>query len=603
MLIVCLLGLYRLTQAQEQLNINENLDNYTIQKAYEDTGEFKKKKVYSVYSYQLANAKNIFKKTKTFDGKKYNLLSYTEYLPDRRKRYKEYEYDQIERVEKYHYDEDFKNLHLLELIEDNKRFDYHWLFYDKDQILSEDIHYRIYGDNEFDYEGYTQYHKKTNGSKHTITINNFGYDTLAEPSETYIFNYPTLIKETPLFQSRKTTCQMIRGYYLPVNINSFVIDGREITLNYNGKGLVTSEIWHRNNTLEHKKEYYYSEDGNEKTEQDYHMQGTEKSTKTTGRYDENGNLIFKQSIEYTGTPLGIHTFEYKYDVQGNWIERKTYYQSVHNGITADRELKDIEIREIKYYSETDRPKQFQLPQFPEKAHAIRNTIPQLSGAKQEQINAFDEAVKSGNFDSEIVIKEANSIENFTPKFWKLIEVAYGNLDVDLQDEAVVVYETPIAVDPGYQQSLAIYKKISNGWKLWHQSTSPILSTQAGGMMGNPFEGIAIDRKCIVVNHFGGSRQKWNLTHRYRFQNNNWYVIGATVSFGAPCDYFDTLDYNLVTGDILVEHTTEECDDDNADKRIPKNRKEKLKIKKPLQLMDDFTPGKNEIEIWNETRYY
>ena len=309
------------------------------------------------------------------------------------------------------------------------------------------------------------------------------------------------------------------------------------------KGRRLAEIWLKNNTLEHKEEYTYSEDGRERIKQDYHMPGTQKSTKTTGRYDANNNLIFKQCIEYSGNPLDIETYEYKYDSEKNWTERKSYRQSVDNGIIGDRILVNIEIREITYYSETNKPRQFQLPQFPEKAQEIRTVIPQLAKIKQERINASYEAVESGNFEREIVLKEAAAIDDFTPAFWKRVKVDYGNLDSDPDEEAVAVYETSILADLGYKHSLAVYKKIDNGWRLWHQTTSPVLSTQAGGMMGNPFYGIAIERKCIVINHFGGSRQKWNYTHRYRFQNNNWYVIGATINFGAPCDYFKTLDYN------------------------------------------------------------
>lgn len=135
------------------------------------------------------------------------------------------------------------------------------------------------------------------------------------------------------------------------------------------KGRRLAEIWLKNNTLEHKEEYTYSEDGRERIKQDYHMPGTQKSTKTTGRYDANNNLIFKQCIEYSGNPLDIETYEYKYDSEKNWTERKSYRQSVDNGIIGDRILVNIEIREITYYSETNKPRQFQLPQFPEKARS------------------------------------------------------------------------------------------------------------------------------------------------------------------------------------------------------------------------------------------
>ena len=60
-------------------------------------------------------------------------------------------------------------------------------------------------------------------------------------------------------------------------------------------------------------------------------------------------------------------------------------------------------------------------------------------------------------------------------------------------------------------------------------------------------------------------------------------------------------WTIITGDILADHTTESCDEDGfADAT---KREEKLKIKNPLQLMDDFTPGENEIKIGGEFWYY
>ena len=74
-------------------------------------------------------------------------------------------------------------------------------------------------------------------------------------------------------------------------------------------------------------------------------------------------------------------------------------------------------------------------------------------------------------------------------------------------------------------------------------------------------------------HFGGSRWKWNYTHRYRFQNNDWQLIGATINYGTPCDYSFTFDYNLSTGNIIYEKDTEFCNDttdqvENVEKEKP-----------------------------------
>lgn len=46
----------------------------------------------------------------------------------------------------------------------------------------------------------------------------------------------------------------------------------------------------------------------------------------------------------------------------------------------------------------------------------QNCIPQLAKIKQERINASYEAVESGNFEREIVLKEAAAIDDFTPAF-------------------------------------------------------------------------------------------------------------------------------------------------------------------------------------------
>ena len=469
-LTIWIWNMYSLLHGQESIRINENLDNATILKANEDVGLLKKGKVYSIYRYQLSDPNRLLKKTKYFKGKKFNLLSYTEYLPDGRKRYKEYEYDQIDRTEKYHYDEDLKKLRLLEQRQDNKKTVYHWLFYDKDQILSEEVHYNIIGNNEFNYEGYTQYTKKVNGKEKTITIHNFYMDTLPEPLEIYQFNYPILIKETPLFQSKKTTYQMINGQYMPIAINSYVIDGRDVTFSYDLKGRISSEVWHRSNALENKKEYHYSEDGTEKIEQEYHMLGREKSTKTTKRFDKKGNLVFEQPIEYNGNPLGIYTFEYNYDKNGNWTEKKTYYQPINNGIPANRELKNIEIREIRYYTEINIPRQFQLPQFPEKAQDIRIGIPIQAKIKQKRLNEFYQVVENGKYEGEIGKINASTIDDFTPAYWKQVKLVYGNLDAEPDLEALAVYETPILTELGYKHSLAVFKKTANGWELWHQTT-------------------------------------------------------------------------------------------------------------------------------------
>ena len=120
-------------------------------------------------------------------------------------------------------------------------------------------------------------------------------------------------------------------------------------------------------------------------------------------------------------------------------------------------------------------------------------------------------------------------------------------------------------------------------------------------MGDPFDGISIEKNCIVINHFGGSRQKWNYTHRYRYQNGDFQLIGANVFSGAPCDYFETFDYNLSNGKIKYEKEIEDCD-----KKTSKiEKKEMIWKEEALPSMDGFFPGTNKMTFtdYETTVYY
>jgi len=191
-----------------------------------------------------------------------------------------------------------------------------------------------------------------------------------------------------------------------------------------------------------------------------------------------------------------------------------------------------------------------------------------------------------------------------PKGFTQLAKETGDLDKDGQNELVIVYNTPQQTDFGTERLLRVFKKDGNSWKIWQESHTAVLSSDHGGMMGDPFDGLSIQLGCIVIDHFGGSRQKWHYTHRYRFQNGAFCLIGATVNFGAPCDYFTDFDYNLSTGQVIIRTTTEECDEaGEATKSKEKKTTATRKPTKPL-LMKDFEPGENQIKLPGaETLYY
>lgn len=174
---------------------------------------------------------------------------------------------------------------------------------------------------------------------------------------------------------------------------------------------------------------------------------------------------------------------------------------------------------------------------------------------------------------------------------KKIGQATGDLNKDGQAEKVLVVEDLNSSDEySHERRLQIYHLVNGQWNLWEDIAGGLLGSADGGMMGDPFEAITIERGVIVIKHFGGSRQKWSYTHRFRYQNKNWELIGATINFGAVCDNWQNYDYNLSIGTIEAEKTTVNCDTDE-------DTTEKYTFQyntKPLPQLKGFEPGSNKV---------
>ncbi len=184
-----------------------------------------------------------------------------------------------------------------------------------------------------------------------------------------------------------------------------------------------------------------------------------------------------------------------------------------------------------------------------------------------------------------LVKDSITKSNLT-----LLDQSIGDLNNDKIAEKVMVYDNGNQTDFGTEREIHILKKVNSKWILWKKSIGPVLPSQHGGMMGDPFEGISIERNCIVIYHSGGSQQKWNYTHKYRHQNNNWQLIGVTTHFGTPCNYFETFDYNLSTGKIDYKIALENCEKESFEIE----EKKLFKKLKTLPSMDGFYPGENEV---------
>ena len=155
--------------------------------------------------------------------------------------------------------------------------------------------------------------------------------------------------------------------------------------------------------------------------------------------------------------------------------------------------------------------------------------------------------------------------------------AAGDLDKDNIPEKVVIYNTPDtnAENGGSIREIIIYKQSGTQWIPWHRSREALLDGKSGGMMGDPFQEMEIDKGILKILQAGGSSWQWNRYDKYRFQNGRFELIGYTSEFGKHCVEWTSIDYNLSTGIISARKTYDQCDDNGENVKTIKQETERF----------------------------
>jgi hypothetical protein len=81
----------------------------------------------------------------------------------------------------------------------------------------------------------------------------------------------------------------------------------------------------------------------------------------------------------------------------------------------------------------------------------------------------------------------------------------------------------------------------------------VLCRQCGGVFGDPFESLDINRGVLVLNHYAGSNWRWGITDRFLWRNGAFQHVGKTHvdTFTNDLDYQHERDHNLTTGYVIV----------------------------------------------------
>ena len=94
------------------------------------------------------------------------------------------------------------------------------------------------------------------------------------------------------------------------------------------------------------------------------------------------------------------------------------------------------------------------------------------------------------------LKLAEIVGLESSRYTSLLDRAFGDLDGDGITEYALVLNAINTADFGFKRVLVVLKQKYNLWYLWKTSKSAILSSEDGGVMGYPFQGLDIEYQDI-----------------------------------------------------------------------------------------------------------
>jgi hypothetical protein len=192
-----------------------------------------------------------------------------------------------------------------------------------------------------------------------------------------------------------------------------------------------------------------------------------------------------------------------------------------------------------------------------------------------------------------------------PGDYDLLSEAVGDLDGDGIAEKAIAFNTSREGDMGFERELRIYSEHQGLWSLWHTAVGPILSSESGGTMGDPFEKLEIRKGQLEIFHFGGSADKWSYSHAFEHSEGNWELAAATLSFFRNCVYSETYTYDLNNGTGYHSKHAESCNEngEKIESTIELEEVLHLDIESPAPLLEEFIPGGTKVVLLNSDDPY
>lgn len=170
--------------------------------------------------------------------------------------------------------------------------------------------------------------------------------------------------------------------------------------------------------------------------------------------------------------------------------------------------------------------------------------------------------------------------------YKIIKVR-GDLNKDgLIDEVIVKQDT---LNENAPYKLQIFFKEPNGQSKLIASSTKIIEPQYpngrnGYKTGNSFSNVTIKNGVLSVNF---ELLRGHFEHKFRFQNENFELIGFSKVYSDVLGIINTTDFNLSTGKRIEKSKRYDTN------KVLSNNKKKILIR-PLPKLQEIIPMENEL---------
>ena len=205
--------------------------------------------------------------------------------------------------------------------------------------------------------------------------------------------------------------------------------------------------------------------------------------------------------------------------------------------------------------------------------------------------------------------QSQELKDFTiPKSYKKILETKGDLDKDGKNETVIIFNTDKKSESengGFLRKLYILKNVTGKMKIWKENSNLTFDSNEGFYPESNELELTIKNNCLVIlqSYFSNSRHTVTSKNTYRFQNGDFYLIGALLNFDDTCEFNFSNEINFSTGKVIVSEEYSDCDD-GSNREIPKNYYKEFTYKLPkLIKMNEYKMGNNEIKIPNSNKSF